>query len=98
MPIAVQFDKIGKDVAHVIQRVRPFGVTRNFGDLPRGQVTVNVFGQLLTFFGELVDFVRDIYCRFGLHVAQFFNLSFKLRNRLFKIEEGLFSHVLSFLC
>jgi len=32
----------------------------NFGDLPGGQVAVDVFGELLAFFGQLVDLGRNI--------------------------------------
>ena len=56
MPVAVQFDKVGKEFVNVIQRVGPLGVARNFGDLPRRQVAVDVFRQLLAFLCQLVDF------------------------------------------
>ena len=49
MPIAVQFDKVGKDFADVVQRVRPLRVARYFGDLPGREVAVDVFDQLLAF-------------------------------------------------
>ena len=60
MPVAVQLDKVGKDVPNVVQRVRPFGVPGNLGDLPGRQNAVDVFGELLAFFGQLLDFFRNI--------------------------------------
>ena len=88
MPVAVHFDKVGEDFADVVQRVRALGVAGDLGDLPRRQIAVNVFGQLLALFGQLLDFFRNIDRRLDLHVTQFFNLGFKFGNRLLEVEEG----------
>jgi len=69
----------------VVQGVRALRVAGDFGDLPRCEVAVNVFGELLAFFAELVNFLADVYGRFGLHIAQLFNFVFELCNGLLKI-------------
>ena len=56
MPVAVQFHKIGEDFVDVVQRVGTLGVAGDLGDLPGREVAVNVFGELLAFLGQLVDF------------------------------------------
>ena len=88
MPVAVHFDKVGEDVADVVQRVRALGVAGDLGDLPGRQIAVNVFGQLLALFGQLLNFFRNIDRRLDLHVTQFFNLGFKFGNRLLEVEES----------
>lgn len=44
------------------------------------------------FFAELFDFGRDVYGRFGLHVAQFFDLVFEFGDGLFKVQKIPFTH------
>jgi hypothetical protein len=68
-------------------------MARNFGDLPGAQVAVNVFGQLLAFFAQLIDFQGDVHRRFGLHIAQLFDLGFEFSNGLLKIEKSFFGPV-----
>ena len=60
MPVAMQFDKIGEYLADVVQRVGPLGMARNFGDLPGREHAVDIFGELLAFLGQLIDFFRNI--------------------------------------
>ena len=57
MPVAMHLYKVGEDFVDVIKGVRALWVTCNLGDLPRCEVTVNIFGELLAFFGELVYFI-----------------------------------------
>lgn len=84
----MQLDKVSEDFVDVIRRVRPLGMARNnLGDLPRRQITVNLFGELLAFLGQLVDFGRNINGGLGLHVTQLFNFVFEISNGLLKIEE-----------
>ena len=90
MPVAVHLHKVCEDFVDVIQRVRALWVARDLGDLPRSQITVNVFGKLLAFFGELINFLRNVNSRFDLYITQFFNFGFKLCNRLFEIQESSF--------
>jgi len=47
---------MGKYLADVIQRIGPLRVAGDFGNLPRRQITVDVFNQLLAFFTQLLDF------------------------------------------
>ena len=54
--IAVHFHKVGENFTDVIQGVGALGMTGNFGHLPGRQVRINVFGQLMALFAELVDF------------------------------------------
>ena len=54
--VTVQLDKIGEQLVHIIQGVGALGVACDLGDLPRVQIAVNVFGELLAFFTELIDF------------------------------------------
>ncbi len=93
--VAVQFNEVGEDVAHVVERVGALGVAGNLGDLPRAQIAVDVLGELLALFAELVDFFRDIHRALGLHVAQFFDFGFEFGNRLLEIQKGLFRQRIS---
>jgi hypothetical protein len=88
VPVAVQLDEVGEDFVDVVQRVGPLGVARDLGDLPGREVAVDVLGELLALLAELVNLLRDVDRRLGLHIAQFFDLAFEFRNRLFKVEES----------
>ncbi len=90
--VAVHLHKVGEDVVEVIQRVGPLGVARNFGDLPRRQIGVDVFGELDALFGELVDFGRNVHGRIALHIAQLLDLVFQVGDGLLKVEKHFFSH------
>ncbi|MNY31914.1 hypothetical protein D3C86_1660980 [compost metagenome] len=59
-------------------------------NLPRGQVGVNIFGQLLALAGQPRNLFGNIDSRVVLHKAQFFDFCLELGNRLFKIQEGGF--------
>ena len=87
MAVTVQLHKMGEQFVHIVHGVRALGVAGNLGDLPGRQITVDVFGKLLAFFGQLVDFSRDVYRGLGLHIAQFFNLVFQLGNWSLEIKE-----------
>ena len=75
MPVSVHLDEIGKNLAHVVKGVRTLGMSGYFGDLPRRQITVDVFGKLLALLRELLNLLRDIDRRFALHISQFFDLA-----------------------
>ena len=83
--VAVQLLKVGEDIVGVIQRIGALRVPRNLRHLPRPKPRINVFGELQALLAQPLDFIRDIDCRFALHVAQFVDLGFKLGNRLFKV-------------
>jgi hypothetical protein len=57
----------------------------DLGDLPGRQVAVDVLGELLALFAELIDFFRDVDRGFGLHIAQFFDLGFEFRDGLLEV-------------
>ena len=93
MAVAVHLDKIGEQRIHIVQRVGTLGMARDLGDLPGRQVAVDVFGQLLAFFAQLVDFIGDVDGRLALHIAQLFNLGFEFGNGLLEIEKRTFGQV-----
>ena len=86
--VAVHLDKIGEDVVDVVHRVGPLRVAGDLGDLPRIEVAVNGFGQLLAFFVQLVNLGGDVHRRLALHIAQLFDLGFEFGNRLLKIKKS----------
>ena len=69
---------------------RPLGVARDFGDLPRRQIGIDVLGEAQALLVELVDFFADIDGALVLHVAQFFDLVLKLRDGLLEVKKGSF--------
>ena len=91
--VTVHLHKIGEDAVDVIESVRTLGVTRNFGDLPGAQVAVNVFGQLLAFLTQLINFKGDVHRRVGLHISQLVDLGFEFGNGLLKIKKCFFGQV-----
>src|SRR5690606_18167272 len=86
MAITMQFIPIGKHAADVIRGIRTLRMAGNLDDVPGGQVGVNTFGQLGAFFAELGDLVRNIKVVGIANQLQLFDLAFKDRNRLFKIQ------------
>ena len=95
MPVAVHLDKVGKALAHIVQRVRTLDMAGNLGDLPGRQIAVYILGQLQAFLAQLLYFLGDIDRALGLHVAQFFDFCFQLGNLLFKIQKVLFCQLVS---
>jgi len=65
-------------------------VAGDLGNLPRSQLGVNVFGQLLALLGQAVDFFGNVDGRIVLYETQLFNLGIQFRDRLLKIEEKSF--------
>src|SRR5438067_1139646 len=93
--VAVQLMEIGEDRIHVVHCVRTLRMACDLGDLPRRQLGIDVFRQLLALFGQAVDFFRNIDGRIVLHEAKFFNLGVQLGDRLLKTEESCFTHCTS---
>ncbi len=91
--VAVQFVEIGKDLAHVVQRIGALGVAGDLRNLPRGQVGIDVFGQLLALAGQPRNLFGNIDSRIVLHEAQFFDLCLEFGNGLLKIQEGGFHKI-----
>ena len=96
MAVTMHLDEIGKDVAHIVHGVGAIRVTRNARDLPGTQIAVDILGELLALLAQLLDFGRDVDSRIALHLAQFFDLVFKLGDGLLEIEKGPFGHLNSF--
>ena len=92
MPVAVQFNEIGEDFMHIVQRVRALRMARDFGDAPGRQLGIDVLRELLTLAAELVDLFGDIDSRLRLYVTQFLDLGLKFGDRLFKIQKCSFCH------
>jgi len=57
-------------------------------NLPRREVRVQIFGELLALLGQPLDLFRNIDGRIVLHEAQFFDLCFEFSDRLFEIQKG----------
>ena len=91
MPVSVHLYKIGEQLTHVVQCVGALRVASDFRDLPRIQVTVDVFGELLALFGELLDLLRDVNRRLTLHITQLFDFQFQFGNGLLEIKKSFFS-------
>ena len=92
MSIPVQLNEVGEYLIDIVKRVRALGMPGDFGDLPRGQIAVDIFGELLAFLRQLFDFSRNINSGLSLHVAQLFNLVFEIGNGLLEIEESFLGH------
>ena len=88
--IAVHLQKISEDFPYIVQRVRALGMAGDFRHLPRRQIAVDVFGELLAFFAQLLNFGRNIDGAFGLHVAQLFDFGLQLSNGLFEVQKVFF--------
>ena len=52
MPVAMQLDKVGEQLVDVIQRVGTLRMPGDFGDLPRGEIAVDIEDQLAWLFRE----------------------------------------------
>ncbi len=91
----MQLMKVGENLGHIIKGVRPLRMTSNLRHLPRCELAVNVFGELLTLLMQLVDLFADIDCRVFLHEAQLFDFGFQFSDRLLKAEKGGFAHASS---
>lgn len=85
--VAVQLVKIGKQFRNVIERVRTLRMPRDLRDLPRRQVRVEVFRQLLAFLRQPLDFFRNVDSRVVLHESQLFDLGLEFGDRLFEIQK-----------
>ena len=67
-------------------------MTRDLRDLPRRELGVDVFGQLLAFLRQPIDFFRNIDGGIVLHEAQFFDLGIEFCDRLLEIQKSGFNH------
>ena len=86
----MQFAEIGEALADVVQRVGAVGVAREFGDLPRGELGVDVARELLALALEQGDFLADVHGVFVLQLAQFGDAGFQLADGLLEVKVGAF--------
>ena len=86
--VAVQLLKVGEAFADVVQGVGAVGVAREFGDLPRRELGVDVARELLALALEQGDFFADVDGVFALQLAQLVDAHFKLADGLLKVQEG----------
>ena len=64
-------------------------MARDLRDLPRGQLAVDLLGELLALLVQPRDLVGDVDRRILVHVAQLVDLRLQLGDRLLEIEERL---------
>ena len=88
--VAMQLFEVREHMFHVIKGIRPLGMTRDEGDLPRRELAVDVLGQGLALDFQAADLFRDIHRRIVLDEAQLLDLGFQLGHRLFEFEKGRF--------
>jgi hypothetical protein len=89
-PITVQLFKSGEDILDIVVGIGSLRMACDLGDLPRGELRVNVLGERLSLDFETADFFRNVYGRFVLRETKLFDLRFQLGNRLFKFEKCRF--------
>ena len=85
--VAVQFLEIGERQAQIIERVRTLRMARHLGNLPRGQLGIDVLGQGLALLFQARDLIRNVDGGFALLETQRFDLAFEFGDRLFKVEK-----------
>ena len=95
--ITMQFFKIGKNQRQVIKRVGALRVAGDLGNLPRGELGVDILGQLGALFFQTFNIFRDINSGIILDEAQLFDFSFEVSNGLLEVEETCFHGRLIFL-
>ena len=83
----MQFVEIGEQLAHVVERVRALRMASDLRNLPRGEVRIEIFGELLALLRQPLDFFRNIDSGIVLNEAQFFDLRFEFGDRLFEIQK-----------
>jgi len=91
--IAMHLGEVGENFRDIVERVRAIGMARDLGDLPGREAAIDVLGQLQALLGELPDLFGNVDRALAVHVAQFLDFGFKLRNRLLEIQEGFFCQV-----
>jgi len=85
--IAVQLVKVAEDRADVVERVGTLRVTGELGDLPRGQVGEDRFGECAALGPQPRNLLLDVDLGVGGDVAELLDLGLKFGDRLLKIEK-----------
>src|SRR6185503_7511273 len=67
----------------------------DLGNLPGGQLGIDVFRQLWALLGQVIGFFLDVDGGIVLEEEQFFDLGIELGNRLLETEESCFTHCTS---
>ena len=87
--VAVQLAEVAEHAGDVVERVGPLRMPRHLGDLPRGELAVDLLRELLALLGEPRDLVGDVDRGVLVHEAQLVDLLLQLGDRLFEFEKGL---------
>src|SRR5579859_3615121 len=83
----MQLFPMGKQCLDVIEGVGTLRMAGDLRHLPRRELAVDVFGERLAALREPLDLFRDVDGRIVLHVAQFLDAGFELRDGLLELEE-----------
>ena len=82
--------EVGADRVHVVERVGTLRVARDLGDLPRGELGVDLLGEVAALLRQPLDLLRDVDRGVVLHEAQLLDLLLQLGDRLLEIQEAGF--------
>jgi hypothetical protein len=80
--------EIGADEADVVERVRSLRVPRDLRDLPRGELPVDLLGELAALLRQAFDLLRDVHRGVVLHETQLLDLLLELRDGLLEFQEA----------
>src|SRR6266511_1236179 len=87
--IAGELAEVAEHAVHVVKGVRPLRVARDLRDLPRGELRVDLLGELLALLLQPADLVGDVDGGVLVHVAKLVDLRLQFGDRLLEIEKGL---------
>jgi hypothetical protein len=88
IPVSGEWHEIGNQGRDIVLEMGPFGMPRDLGLLPRGQLRIGLAQQPLGTLLEPLDLGLDVELAGGCGFAQFGDARLELRNRLFEIEKG----------
>src|SRR5258706_6756274 len=63
-------------------------MARNLRDLPRGELGVDLLGELAALLRQALDLLRDVHRGVVLHETQLLDLLLELRNGLLEFQEA----------
>ena len=86
----MQLLEVGKQGRDVIERVRTLRMPRHLGDLPRGELSIDLLGKRGALFLQALDFLGDVGRRVVLREAQLLDFRLQLGDRLLEIEKRRF--------
>jgi len=86
--VAVHLLEIRAHGLDVVEGVGALRVARDLGDLPGGELAVDVLGELAALLRQPLDLLRDVDGAVVLDEAQLLDLLLEFRDGLFEVEEG----------